>query len=73
MTAAHSSETILALALLTPFIGALILPLLHKLPNLRETVTLVTAAALCLIVLRLLGPVLNGARPELGSVRRLAR
>lgn len=68
MIAAPSSETILVLALLTPFVGALILPLFHKLPNLRETVTLVTAAALCLIVLRLLGPVLNGARPELGII-----
>ncbi len=68
MTAALSSETILVLALLTPFVGALILPLFHKLPNLREAVTLVTAAALCLIVLRLLGPVLNGARPELGVI-----
>ena len=48
MTAAHSSETILVSGLLTPFVGALILPLFHKLPNLRETVTLVTAAALCL-------------------------
>ena len=68
MTAALSSETFLVLALLTPFVGALILPLFHKLPNLREAVTLVTAAALCLIVLRLLGPVLNGARPELGVI-----
>jgi multicomponent Na+:H+ antiporter subunit D len=68
MTAALSSETILALALLTPFAGALILPLFHKLPNLRETVTLVTAAALCLIVIRLLGPVLNGAQPELSVI-----
>ena len=68
MTAALSSEIFLVLALLTPFVGALILPLFHKLPNLREAVTLVTAAALCLIVLRLLGPVLNGARPELGVI-----
>jgi multicomponent Na+:H+ antiporter subunit D len=68
MTAALSSETILALALLTPFAGALILPLFHKLPNLREMVTLVSAAALFLIVLRLLGPVLNGARPELNVI-----
>ena len=33
-------------------------------PNLRETVTLVTAALLCLVVFGLLGPVLDGARPE---------
>ena len=30
MTAALSSETILVLALLTPFVGALILPLFHN-------------------------------------------
>lgn len=65
MTAALSSQSILSLALLAPFIGAMILPLVHKMPNLREAVTLVTAAALCLIVVWLLGPVLDGARPEL--------
>ncbi len=43
MTAAFSPETFLVLALLAPFVGALILPLFHKLPNLREAVTLVTA------------------------------
>ena len=68
MTAALSSETILVLALLTPFAGALILPLFHQRPNLRETVTLMTAAVLGLIVLGLLGPVLNGARPELSVI-----
>ncbi|ANV99518.1 monovalent cation/H+ antiporter subunit D family protein [Bradyrhizobium icense] len=65
MTAALSSQGILPLALLAPFVGALILPLVHKMPNLREAVTLVTAAALCLLVVCLLGPVLDGARPEL--------
>ena len=33
-------------------------------PNLRETVTLVTAALLCLVAVGLLGPVLGGGRPE---------
>ena len=68
MTAAFPPESILVLALLAPFAGALILPLFHKHPNLRETVTLVTATVLCLMVLGLLGPVLNGARPELGVI-----
>ncbi|KRR29032.1 monovalent cation/H+ antiporter subunit D family protein [Bradyrhizobium retamae] len=68
MTAALSSQSILLLALLAPFVGALILPLAHKMPNLREAVTLVTAAALCLTVVSLLGPVLDGARPELTVV-----
>lgn len=65
MNAALSPEGILVLALLTPFAGALILPLFHRQPNLREAVTLVTSAALCLIVFQLVGPVLHEARPEL--------
>ena len=64
MTAALSTESLVLLALLTPFVGALIIPLFHKLPNLRETVTLVTAVLLCATVICLLGPVLDGARPE---------
>jgi multicomponent Na+:H+ antiporter subunit D len=64
MTAVPSPESLVLLALLTPFIGALLIPFFHKLPNLREAVTLVTAGALCLAVFYLLGPVLGGARPE---------
>ena len=64
MTAVPSPESLVLLALLTPFVGALIIPLFHKLPNLRETVTLVTAGTLCLAVFCLFGPVLGGARPE---------
>ena len=52
-----------SLAVLTPFVGALLIPLFHKLPNLRETVTLATAGMLCLRAFGLLGPVLDGARP----------
>jgi multicomponent Na+:H+ antiporter subunit D len=68
MTAALSPQSILVLALLMPFVAALILPLFHNWPNLRETVTLVTAAALCLLVFGLLGPVLNGGRPEASAI-----
>jgi len=64
MTAAFSPECLALLAVLTPFIGALVIPLFHKFPNLRETATLVTAGMLCLIAFSLLGPVLGGARPE---------
>ncbi len=64
MMAAFSPERLVLLAVLAPFLGALVIPFFRKLPNLRETVTLATAAALCLAVLRLLGPVLDGARPE---------
>lgn len=68
MMEAPSPESLILLALLTPLVGALIIPFFHKLPNLREAVTLVTAGALCLVVFRLLGPVLDGARPELTAV-----
>lgn len=68
MTPAVSPEATLLLALLTPFVGAAILPLFHSWPNLRETVTLVTSAALGLAVLHLLGPVLQSARPELDVI-----
>ena len=72
MTAALSPESLVLLAVLVPFVGALIIPLFHSRPNLRETVTLVTAGALCLIVFGLLGPVLDGARPEAARHRRRA-
>lgn len=68
MTPALSPEATLLLALLTPFVGAAILPLFHSWPNLRETVTLVTSAALGLVVLHLMGPVLQSARPELDVI-----
>ena len=68
MTAVPSTESLVLLAVLTPFVGALIIPLFHKLPNLRESVTLVTAVALCATVICLLAPVLDGARPELTVV-----
>ncbi len=54
----------LLLALIAPFIGAALIPVFGRWPNLRETVTLVTAAVLLFFVLQLLGPVLGGARPE---------
>jgi multicomponent Na+:H+ antiporter subunit D len=42
-----------------------IIPVFRNQPNLRETVTLVTAGLLCLTVIGLVGPVFGGARPEL--------
>jgi multicomponent Na+:H+ antiporter subunit D len=64
MRALFAPESLVLLAVLVPFIGALIIPLFHERPNLRETVTLVTAGALCLVVFSLLAPVLDGARPQ---------
>ena len=51
-----------SLAVLVPFVGALLIPLFHSWPNLRETVTLVTAAR----------PVPRRARPARAGARRRA-
>jgi multicomponent Na+:H+ antiporter subunit D len=64
MTAAILPERLVLLAVLAPFVGAVIIPLCHKVPNLRETVTLATAGTLCIAVASLLAPVLDGARPD---------
>jgi len=58
-------ETAIALALLAPLLGAAGIALTGKFPNLRETVTLITASALLACVVQLLGPVLAGDRPGL--------
>ncbi|MGE5148463.1 MAG: hypothetical protein ACM3N5_17050 [Candidatus Eiseniibacteriota bacterium] len=64
MTAIVSPERLVLLAVLAPFVGALIIPVFHRTPNLRETVTLATAGALLIAVASLLAPVLDGARPD---------
>lgn len=69
MMAVMAPDNLVLLALLIPFVGALFIPFFHKLPNLREAVTLVTAGALCLAVFCLLGPVLDGARPEAQMIK----
>ena len=66
---ALSIESLVVVAVLTPFVGALLIPLFRNSPNLRETVTLVTAGTLCLVTFSLLGPVLDGARPEAQIIR----
>jgi multicomponent Na+:H+ antiporter subunit D len=65
VTEAIAPETLLLLAVATPFLGALAIPLFRSRPNPREAVTLITAAALFLIVLALLGAMAGGARPSL--------
>lgn len=57
--------TALQLALVIPLLGAAGIALTGRRPNLREGITLATAAILCGTVLQLLPPVLAGARPEL--------
>jgi multicomponent Na+:H+ antiporter subunit D len=51
-------------ALAVPAVGALLIALAGRWPNLRETVTLATAAALLGVVSMLLAPVLAGERPS---------
>jgi multicomponent Na+:H+ antiporter subunit D len=63
MTAIVSPERLILLAVLVPFVGALIIPLFHKAPNLRETATLATSGALFIAVASLLAPVRGGTRP----------
>ena len=56
-------EDLILAALLIPFAGAALIPVFHGRPNLRESVTLLSALALFFVVLSLLAPVLAGARP----------
>ncbi len=58
-----TGEQALVVAVLAPLAGAVAIAALHRRPNLRETATLVTAAALFVLVLSLLGPVAAGQRP----------
>jgi len=60
-----SPESLVALALALPVGGAALIAACHRAPNLRETVTLLTAAALLLAVAGLLPGVLAGERPSL--------
>jgi len=64
-------ETLLIAALIIPLVAALLIPLFHSTPNLRETGTLVAAVLLCITVIGLLDPVLNGARPHWTGVEVL--
>ncbi len=59
-----SSSSMLLVAVLVPLLGAIGIYITGKHPNLRETVTLIAAGLLLLIVYSLLPGVLAGARPE---------
>ncbi len=61
-------EHAIAAALLVPLCGAGLIALAGRAPNLRETITLVTAAALLACVLTLLPAVEAGARPGFVAV-----
>ncbi|HRW08289.1 MAG TPA: monovalent cation/H+ antiporter subunit D family protein [Caldilineaceae bacterium] len=62
---ATQPETLVQLALVIPLIAAILIPLFHNVPNLREGVTLLAAAALAIVVWSLYAPIISGARPEL--------
>ncbi|MFA6267609.1 MAG: proton-conducting transporter membrane subunit [Pseudolabrys sp.] len=66
---ALAPETLVIAAVVTPFIGAALIPVFHRAPNPREAVTLATAGILCLFTFSLIGPVLGGARPEFDIVQ----
>ena len=58
-------EAALALCLALPAAGAALIALCHRRPNLREAVSLLTAATLFLLILSLSTDVLDGQRPRL--------
>jgi multicomponent Na+:H+ antiporter subunit D len=60
-----SSSTAIAFALFLPLLGGLLILLHDRYPNIREAITLITAACLLLVVLAILPDVAAGGRPEL--------
>ncbi|OGA54503.1 MAG: cation:proton antiporter [Betaproteobacteria bacterium RIFCSPLOWO2_12_FULL_63_13] len=66
-----SAESLVLAALFVPVLGALGIAACDRWPDLRETVTLVTASVLFLCVLSLLDPVIDGAQPQLSLVEML--
>ncbi|MDP2618660.1 MAG: proton-conducting transporter membrane subunit, partial [Hyphomicrobiales bacterium] len=63
-----TGETLLILSLIVPFAAAALIPVFHRAPNARETVTLSASAILFLVVLALLWRVLAGERPATGGL-----
>ncbi|HSG95296.1 MAG TPA: monovalent cation/H+ antiporter subunit D family protein [Afifellaceae bacterium] len=63
-----SVATLIYLALFAPVIGAGLIALSGRNPNLRETVTLATSLVLFATVMGLLAQVLSGARPGTASI-----
>lgn len=62
-----TGETLIILALMIPAVGAGLIWLTSWNANVRETTTLMTAGALFLVVIAILGEVMNGAYPETGA------
>ena len=66
-----TSEALIIVALLLPLAGGLGIVLCGGQPNLRETCTLITAGALCVTVLTLLGRIMQGVQPEVTLVEMM--
>jgi multicomponent Na+:H+ antiporter subunit D len=64
-------ETAILLAVALPFVGAVLIPLAASSPNLREAVTLVTAALLFYLVSSIYPDVAAGAVPEVHLIEML--
>ncbi len=62
-----SGETLITLALLIPATGTVLIALTSRQENLRETTTLVTAAALFIVVMMILGRVMDGEQLMTGA------
>jgi len=70
-TAAISPELAIQLALALPLLGALLIALAGRWPNLREAVTLLTACGLFALVVRVLLALLDGVPPRVELVEML--
>ncbi len=68
-----TSSDLILYALAIPFVTAILIPLAHRVPNLREAITLVGAGGLFVTVMMILGRVLAGERPSLGPVEVMPR
>jgi len=60
-----SSNTAIALAPVIPFLGAVLIGLARRNPNIREGITFIAAASLFLLVLSITPSVFAGARPSI--------
>jgi multicomponent Na+:H+ antiporter subunit D len=68
MNALGNPDITLTIAVAIPFVAALLIPLFHKWPNLREAVTILASALLCFVVVSLVAPVLAGGRPQWSGI-----
>ena len=66
-----SPATTIQLALLVPLAGSVLIVLLGRRPNLRETVTLVTSITMFALVASLFDDVMGGARPQVTILEML--